>query len=168
VRSVAFPESHDTQRLWTESGGRLGVQKQRYAVAAAFSSGVLMPVGYEFGFERPLHVVETRPEHWESREVDLTGFIRRTNEVVRTVPAFRTEWVEAWSDLDQPTLILARHHEAGDAFIAINKDWHAEQTLPLPGPARGRAVQRICRDDAAHETAAEHLHLGPSEVAYLV
>lgn len=168
VRSVAFPESHDTQRLWTESGGRLGVQKQRYAVAAAFSSGVLMPIGYEFGFERPLHVVETRPEHWETRDVDLTGFVRRTNEVVRTIPAFRSEWVEAWSDLQQPTLLLARHHEAGRAFIAINKDWHAEQSLWIPEPARGCAVQRICRDAATHETAAEWLHLGPSEVAYLV
>ena len=35
--------------------------KARYALAAFFSTGVLMPIGYEWGYRRPLHVVETTP-----------------------------------------------------------------------------------------------------------
>jgi starch synthase (maltosyl-transferring) len=169
VRSVSFPESHDTQRLWTESGGRLAVQKQRYAIAAAFSSGVLLPMGYEYGFERPLHVVETRPEYWESSNIDLSGFVRSTNAIVQQTPAFHTEWVEAWSALDQPTLLLARHHPDGPSFLAINKDWHAEQRLVLPEAARGRSVHRVClHDQIGAESTGEWLQLSPSEVAYIL
>jgi len=175
VRSIGFPESHDTQRLWTESSGRLGVQKQRYAVAAAFSSGVLMPIGFEFGFERPLHVVETRPEHWEETEVDLTGFVRRVNEVCAATPAFQSEHVEAWSALDQPTLLLARHNDGALAFLAINKDWHGEQSMWIPEAARGRTVVRVCHESidadpsrGNDERTGEWLRLQPSEVAYLI
>ena len=169
VRSLSFPESHDTQRLWTESGGRLAVQKQRYAVAAAFSSGVLMPIGYEYGFERPLHVVETRPEHWEDVNIDLRGFIRSTNRIVQRTPAFQTEWVEAWSALDKPTILLARHHADGPSFLAINKDWHAENSLWLPQAARGRSVQRVClHEHRDGETTGEWLQLQPSEVVYIL
>ena len=35
--------------------------KARYALAAFFSSGVMMPIGYEWGYRRKLHVVETTP-----------------------------------------------------------------------------------------------------------
>ena len=66
--SIAFPESHDTPRLAAELAGRDDARIEaeyrfRYLFAAFFSSGVMMPLGYEFGFERRLDVVMTRPEH---------------------------------------------------------------------------------------------------------
>ncbi len=75
--SIGFPESHDTERLYSESGNNLDALKQRYLFAALFSAGVMMPIGYEYGFRNRLHVVETRPEHWEEPAVDLTEFIAR-------------------------------------------------------------------------------------------
>ena len=74
------------------------------------------------------------------------------------------------------------------AFLAINKDWHGEQSMWIPEAARGRAVVRICREPldanlsrgklkSAHsknpsqgnnERAGEWLRLQPSEVAYLI
>ena len=71
------------------------------------------------------------------------------------------------------------------AFLAINKDWHAEQSMWIPEAARGRRVMRICRgsaaDDAApdkadnggvlhadSELAGESLRLQPSEIVYLL
>ena len=63
--SISFPESHDTARLAAETGGDEAVQRQRYAFAAAFSAGVMMPIGYEFGFRRQVNVVETMPSDWE-------------------------------------------------------------------------------------------------------
>src|SRR3546814_15138895 len=56
--SIAFPESHDTERLAVElraSGivddDRIArAYRQRYLFAALFSTGVLMPMGYEFGW----------------------------------------------------------------------------------------------------------------------
>src|SRR6266542_3264875 len=74
--SIAFPESHDTPRLAAETGGSEAIQRQRYALAALFSAGVQMTVGYEFGFQRPLDVVKTRPTDWEEPRFDLAPFLR--------------------------------------------------------------------------------------------
>jgi starch synthase (maltosyl-transferring) len=169
LRSVGFPESHDTPRLWAETGGRADVQRQRYAFAAAFSSGVMAPVGFEYGFSQPLHVVETRPEHWETPNVDLTIFVRRVHEACWNEEAFLGESVSTRTPLDQSTLLLQRGNSGKPAFIAINKDWHAAQTLSLPEDVRGRQVLRVCRDAATvEESAAAVLRLAPAEVAYLV
>src|SRR6185437_3611646 len=68
--SIAFPESHDTPRLTaeliaagvTDPEGLAQRYRQAYAFAASFSTGVMMPMGYEFGWERRLDVVTTRAE----------------------------------------------------------------------------------------------------------
>ena len=49
--SISFPESHDTERLAAESGGAPEVARQRYLFAAYFSTGVMIPMGYEYGFK---------------------------------------------------------------------------------------------------------------------
>jgi len=59
---------------------------QRYAFAAVFSTGVLMPIGFEYGFHRRLDVVKTTPQDWEEAGWDLTGAIR---EIHRTKAALR-------------------------------------------------------------------------------
>jgi len=88
--TIGFPESHDTPRLAAELKGDLGAVLARYAFSAFFSTGLLMPMGFEFGAARPLHVVHTRPEDWET-PADLTGAIREINALERAVPAFDGE-----------------------------------------------------------------------------
>ena len=70
--SIAFPESHDTERLAEENGGDERVSRLRYLFAAAFSSGLMLTMGYEYGFRRKLNVVTTRPEDWETPGFDLS------------------------------------------------------------------------------------------------
>jgi starch synthase (maltosyl-transferring) len=125
--SIGFPESHDTERLAAEGHGNERLLRQRYLFAALFSGGVLMPIGFEYGFRRRLHVVETRPDDWEEPELDLTDFIKKTNDVKRRYPIFCE---------DAPTHVL---HHANDnvlllwkgsacsrreALIVLNKDAH--------------------------------------------
>ncbi len=86
VSSVSFPESHDTPRLAAELKGNREAVLQRYAFAATFSTGVMMPIGFEYGFRKRLHVVDTRPEDWEAPVWDLTGAITAIN---RTKAAHR-------------------------------------------------------------------------------
>lgn len=193
ARSVSFPESHDTPRLWAESGGREATQKQRYAFAAAFASGLLMPVGYEFGFARPIDVVETRAAQWEATNADFTAFVARVNAVRRRIPGLCSEVVTARSGFDQPTLLLEKPAGAGTAWVAINKDLGAPQTMELPEAARGKRVWRVCGDAVVpappfegwrdgevpglaalleargrfDEGSAERLGLEPGEVVYL-
>jgi starch synthase (maltosyl-transferring) len=169
TRSVSFPESHDTPRLWAETGGRPAVQRQRYAFAAGFASGLMMPVGYEYGFRRRLDVVSTRPEDWEEPAADLSAFIARVNAARRRLPVLASEAVEICSPLDRATLLLEKRTGDEAAWIAVNKDWDAARRCEIPSAARGRRVLRVCRDAAADdETAGAGLELEPAEVAYLV
>jgi starch synthase (maltosyl-transferring) len=60
--SISFPESHDTPRLCEELNGNVAGLKQRYLFSAHCSPpGVMMPMGYEFGARKPLHVVQHHP-----------------------------------------------------------------------------------------------------------
>ena len=55
--SIAFPENHDMAAHRARTPGTTRTQvaralKARYALAAFFSTGVLMPIGYEWGYRR--------------------------------------------------------------------------------------------------------------------
>lgn len=95
--SIAFPESHDTERLAAEFQAR-GVGdaieeycRQRYLFAAAFSSGVMIPVGFEYGFTRQLNVVSTRPTDWEEPLFDISSFIAEVNAMKAAEPVLNEE-----------------------------------------------------------------------------
>ena len=77
--SVSFAESHDTERLAAELGGDQEAVKMRYAFSALFSTGVMMPMGFEYGFRRRLNVVKTRPQDWEQPAWELSEFIAAVN-----------------------------------------------------------------------------------------
>jgi starch synthase (maltosyl-transferring) len=89
--SISFPESHDTERLAAESGGSPEVARQRYLFAAFFSAGLLMPIGYEFGFKQRLDVVQTRAEDWEPLSYDLCSYITGVNRMKKAHPILLEE-----------------------------------------------------------------------------
>jgi starch synthase (maltosyl-transferring) len=89
--SVSFPESHDTERLAVASGGAPEVARQRYLFAAYFSTGVMLPIGYEYGFKNRLNVVQTSPQDWETPTYDLTPFIKGVNRMKKTCPVLLEE-----------------------------------------------------------------------------
>ncbi|MEN8178748.1 MAG: alpha-amylase family glycosyl hydrolase [Pseudomonadota bacterium] len=128
--SISFPESHDTERLYVESGNNVEALKQRYLFAALFSSGVMMPIGYEFGFQRRLHVVETSPEHWEPASIDLSDFIRHVNSIKAEYPVFQEESLLQRLDHPNPSLLLlwkASTNGKGQALLIFNKDpWNSQ------------------------------------------
>jgi starch synthase (maltosyl-transferring) len=173
--SIAFPESHDTPRLMAETGGRLAVQRQRYAFAAAFSAGLMMPIGFEFGFKKSLHVVATRPSDWEQDAVDLQPFIGAVNRLKRALPVLSVEghW-QAQTGFDRPTLVLRKNAaQCTPCWLVINKDWHTAQQLAvgeLRGvPANSTLLRPCCAPDAREPwPGGGVVTLQPAEVAYLV
>jgi starch synthase (maltosyl-transferring) len=101
--------------------------KQRYLFAALFSAGVMMPVGYEFGFQKKLDVLKTRPEDWEQTDVDLTDFIRRVNHLKRSYPVFQQESITEILPHPNPNILLmwkATSDLEGEALLVLNKDAH--------------------------------------------
>ena len=81
VPSISFPESHDTVRLCEELGGNVNGLKQRYLFESLFSAGILIPIGFEFGFRKRLHVINTRPQDWETTGIDLRDYISKVNKL---------------------------------------------------------------------------------------
>jgi starch synthase (maltosyl-transferring) len=173
--SISFPESHDTTRLAADSEGDEAVQRQRYAFAAAFSAGVMMPIGYEFGFRRRLDVVRTMPSDWERAAFDLRPFISRVNRLKQAEPALQGEGDLRAHRPGEDVLVLERRTDgAGTAWIVVNTDHRSPREVDLAAlPARevgsGRML-RVCLDDAAEKGDAVEgrLQLERAEVVYVL
>lgn len=90
-RSVAFPESHDTKRLCNEWNNDLDRVKQHYLFTTLITSGVLIPIGFEYGFKKQLHVVHTNPYDYEGASYDLTDFIRQANKLALHHPVLQED-----------------------------------------------------------------------------
>jgi len=95
--SIAFPESHDTPRLRAELPGDWPLERveaayrRAWLFASLFSSGVMMPQGFEYGFARKPDVVTTRPEHWEAPAFDISDYIGAVNDLKRRVRVLNWE-----------------------------------------------------------------------------
>jgi len=136
--TIAFPESHDTPRLAAELKGDLGAVLARYAFCAFFSTGVMMPMGFEYAATRPVHVVKTRPEEWEA-PADLTGAIREINALKAGLPLFNTEApiqaVEA--PAGHVTALEKRAPEGAAALLLVTRDPHGGPPPAPGGPWHG-------------------------------
>jgi starch synthase (maltosyl-transferring) len=174
--SISFPETHDTTRLAGDSGGDEAVQRQRYAFAVSFSAGVMMPLGYEFGFRKQVNVVRTMPSDWERRSFDLRDFIRRLNELKIRHPALHGEGrlSTPLGIADGPLLLERRWSDSNDpAYIVVNAESAAAAALDLSSiglERRTLRLHRVCRDDApdAGEPLRDMLALDRAEVAFLL
>jgi starch synthase (maltosyl-transferring) len=172
--SISFPETHDTNRLSEDTGDDEAVQRQRYAFAAAFSAGVMMPIGYEFGFRRKLDVVHTMPSHWERRIFDLRDFISTVNRLKLASPLLQGEGeLMPISEPEQAVLLLERRSEAVDnpGVIIVNKDLRDTQEVDfasLPLDRTGMSLHRVCRTGYAPASVPDRLTLSRAEVAYLL
>lgn len=146
--SISFPESHDTERLFSESGGNQHAMRQRYLFAALFATGVMIPIGFEYGFRSRLDVVNTRPDQWEAPNLDLTHFIAQVNRIRDSYPVLRCEGpIERLDAGNSAVLLLHKRdpHGGGEALIALNKDPWSRQRIyvddlyrhvRVPGPLR--------------------------------
>ncbi len=129
--SISFAESHDTPRLAEEFNGNLEAVKQRYLFSALFSAGVMMPMGFEYGFRKPLHVVHTTPNDWQVNGIDLRPFITKVNDIKKRFPVFREESPVNILPCNNPNILLmwkasAKHKD--EALLILNKDpWQHQE-----------------------------------------
>lgn len=146
--SVAFPESHDTPRLATELVEK-GVRdpwrieahyRLRYLFATFFSSGVMVPIGFETGQRRKLDVVKTRPEDLEAPLFDLRSFIAAANRMKRSLPALNEEGPQRRITApDSPVVGLLRTTKDGSSrcLALINPSADASYQVPVDGIVQG-------------------------------
>ncbi|GJD54233.1 maltotransferase domain-containing protein [Methylobacterium dankookense] len=137
--SIAFPENHDMGRLAAEVvGGPAEITahlRARYALAAFFSAGVLMPIGYEWGYRRRLHVVDTTPAYRESDTgIDISAAIAAINRLRAELPAANVEGAQAsLSAPDSDVVALIRydtgHHASARSAVLV---LYNPTSRPLP------------------------------------
>lgn len=128
--SIGFAESHDTSRLCEEFNGNVDGLKQRYLFSALFSSGVMMPIGFEFGFRKKLHVVKTRPDDWEKTDIDITSFIKNVNNIKGKYNVFQDEHpTEILHNDNHNIMVMWKASTLTDeeSLLILNKDIHNKQ-----------------------------------------
>ena len=128
--TIGFPESHDTERLVTEllaagfSDSEIEAHyRQAYAFAAAFSTGVMIPMGFEYGWARRISVVPRDEDGPEPPRFELSPFIADVNRMKAAVPALNEEGPQRLlSRPNDPVIVLLRQSESGAerAFTLIN------------------------------------------------
>jgi starch synthase (maltosyl-transferring) len=175
--SISFPETHDTERVAKESGGSEVIQRQRYVFAAMFSTGLMMPVGYEYGFTKRLHVVETRITDWETPQFDLSSFIQAVNQFKMRTPLFQGEGSLTRIPVPSPHLLVLERSTEMDpgkrVFIVVNTHPSRDQELSkdmLPTRTHNFSVAYLSWFDSCAELENFHekVTLGPSEVIVLL
>ncbi len=132
--SISFPESHDTPRLAQETNKREDVQRFRYLFAAFFSSGVMMPVGYEFGFTRQVDVCTSSPYDWEAPTFDITGFIGKVNAFKQRFRCLNEDGPMKHFDYGNKAILILRKtskDEKQHLLLVYNKDWENPQDVPI-------------------------------------
>lgn len=133
--SISFPETHDTERLARESKGDIRVARQRYLFAAFFSTGLMIPAGFEYGFQKRLNVVNTRPDDWVPPSYDLSTYITQVNRMKKNCPVLLEEgpmmrfnppgkWPVVF-------LLKSRYDRKGRVMAVINTT-QEEQQVELP------------------------------------
>lgn len=131
--SISFPETHDTERLAKEGGVELA--RLRYLFAAFFSTGLLMPAGFEYGFQKRLHVVKTRPQDWETPTYDLSTYVTQVNRLKKSCPVLLEEGpmvrVEAAGKAPVVFLLKSRENRKGRVLALINTT-KKEQQVVIP------------------------------------
>ena len=90
-----------------------------------------MPIGFEFGFRRALHVVSTRPEDWETTSVDLREFILAVNRLKTDIALFSQESSMLLLPSSNPAVLIMWQGSATlgqEALMFFNTDfWHDQQ-----------------------------------------
>jgi starch synthase (maltosyl-transferring) len=175
--SIGFPESHDTDRLINEliAAGIPEKQiepryRQAYAFAAAYSTGVMMPMGFEYGWSRRLDVVNTRNDQPEPKRFDLGDFIAETNEMKRSVPALNEEGPQRLlSNQDDPVVVLERRSERGTerTLILVNTHEHEPRVVSLDKLPAAKAADLTDVSPGYGEKIGSQLTLAPLDLRVL-
>ncbi|MDX9859520.1 MAG: DUF3416 domain-containing protein [Rhodospirillales bacterium] len=154
--SIAFPDSHDTPRLAAELQSQgitdpatlQAICAQRYLFAATFSTGVMMPIGFEYGFTRHLHVVSTRPADWEEPVFDLSPFIAEVNAMKAAEPALNEEGPQyrLYAAAADAAVLVRQAAEGGCRVVTAINPWpdryQAVDLSAVPGIAEADGAVR--------------------------
>lgn len=169
--SLAFPESHDTERLASVHPGTEIVQKSKYAFASLFSQGVMMTMGYEYGATTRMDVVRGTPADVDKHKWDLTDWIGLMNILKTNIPVLAEEG--GWNimcDFHLPYIFLEKYSNKGNknVYVCVNKnltnETHVENWM-IPDPIkRCRKLVQLINSPEREEPIPNAFMLDPADV----
>ena len=133
--SISFPENHDSIRVAFETDGRQDVQEFKYFFAAFFSAGVIMPLGYEFGFKTKIDVVNSSPSDFEEPRFDISDFILTVNKFKQRFRCLNEDGEimhYEYSDLSVLILKKCSIDKNQQILLIYNKDWRNSHQIDIP------------------------------------
>ena len=135
AKTISFPETHDTVRLIEEVNGDVDVVKRQLLFAALFSSGYMIPTGFEFGFRKRLNVVKTDPTWWEETDIDLTDYLKKIAKLKDNYTVLQQEQgLEIVDQANWTNVFCFKKSFPGmkTVFVALNKDTESHQHVYIP------------------------------------
>jgi starch synthase (maltosyl-transferring) len=112
----------------------------RYLFAATFSSGVMMPMGYEYGCRKAMDVVGSRPGDWAwetaKPRIDLCGFVGDINRMKAATPALNVEGPQRKVTAPHSPVVGLLRLSGGDVVSSDD----AAIVLINPDPARLQGI----------------------------
>lgn len=122
--SISFAESHDTARLADECDGNINYIRMRYALSTLLTSGVMMPIGFEYGFKKQLNVCHTMPTDYETPNIDITEFIAVMNSIKANYKVFNEDTEISIVPLQGDVLAFVKPSSDGQetAFVIVNRN----------------------------------------------
>lgn len=172
--TVGFPEAHDTPRLMAELDGDVAAVKLRYAFAALFSTGVMIPAGFEFGLRRRVDAPGSVGIASEKSGHDLRGFIAEVNRLKRAERVFHEDnTIERVSQPSPETVVLAKTSRDGGqrGLLVLNADRHRPSIVALrdlPALLRASRAREVTPGRAPGDAKALVGMLAPSELRVFV
>jgi len=134
-KSISFPESHDTNRIYDELHEDPRAVKHKYLFSALFSAGIMIPIGFEYGFKRRLSVVSTTPEDFEEIHHDFSQFISEVNTLKSTYQIFNEESylekIPVEENVNIKVLLKTSLNKKEKCLLIINKDFSKTQTISI-------------------------------------
>lgn len=131
--SISFPETHDTERLFTEVNKNEAAFLQRLYFEALFSKGFMITSGFEYGFEKRINTVQTSPKDWEKTGRDYTKNIKKILTIKDSIGPLHEESKitvidqSNWSNV----FCFIKEYEDEKVLIILNKDINSPQNVKL-------------------------------------
>jgi len=134
--------------------------KQRYLFSALYSAGVMMPMGFEYGLRKSLHVIQSTPSDWQKNGIDLCPYITNVNAIKNSHPVFREESPTSILPFQNPNILLMWKASAkgkGEALLILNKDLSQHQAF-YTDHFRHYVHSRAPLRDVSPEYSLEYIH----------
>ena len=176
IDSIGFPESHDTLRLPMEVNNDLNAVKQRMFFTAFFSSGWMIPIGFEYGFKKKTDVIKTFPSDWEPINYDISDMIKNINKTRSSYGIFNKDAKTTIYNGDNNNVLIMQKtskDKTEKALIILNKDIYSSQTEKIASLKGIVSEFKTVRDISIEKKLSEVklndlvINLSPGEVKIL-